>query len=758
MSDTRRRLIERFVRENYRLLNAATFNRQTYSDIKKCFFDRILRLQIGIPKDKEICTLFIEYYIKKNKIKTIDILEDNVSRIPFYSNNPIDINQYKPLIDRIAQTYSIGGERDLIDQTSRDLIKKEKELEIRNQQQKISQLDRELEQKAETIKEHDDLIKKKQKEYKQLPSILDDDISQEPDEITNENAELKEWWKLLNLRTDPFPILQGLFLIKKDLYKEIVVETDPIKWIENHFEKIPITIFNKAFLLTGGLGTGKTTFFDYISPLAALKRIEPMRIALEEPLNQAQYISAFHKRLTKYICDLLQKYSSSNIQPNDYSIKGFDFSDTLINMLDLQKKGVSGFLIFIDDLHKHENTKLVFNFLSGLQITKDNFTREGINTIFIVSGLPIWKNTVKQNAAVSGFFDDATILELPDVTPQLASQVVLKRLQAFSVNPDKKINIKESFFQIIYNRISKDPKYANEGFRSFIKELIRHFQQGKFDILSVDNIHIDAGKIKEIRSILEENVNFKKAINQLIYGGKIQKKDVKELTLKLLCDVYLNQGIQEDNPLFKQHAFKYKKLEECGLIQKFNRNETLVWKIAPFLEDLNKKILKGYNLSIEDYIVPIYSEPTAKKILPISGTDEDIFIDTLKKDLLAWEHTNIFDTYVLNQLKESLNCFIEQIMPVKISKQAPHNLINALNKIKYCTWTLMKSILLFESPVIIDICGDSNIHGWKLRCRKPEDTEEFITLLLNHERSELKPADIARLTGYAVEAFMTFPR
>jgi len=51
--------------------------------------------------------------------------------------------------------------------------------------------------KKEQTKEIDDLIKSKLEEYRNLPSILDDNDFDEPQELPKID-EVKEWWKDLN--------------------------------------------------------------------------------------------------------------------------------------------------------------------------------------------------------------------------------------------------------------------------------------------------------------------------------------------------------------------------------------------------------------------------------------------------------------------------------------------------------------------------------------------------------------------------------
>src|SRR5262249_18394875 len=99
-----------------------------------------------------------------------------------------------------------------------------------------------------------------------------------------------------------------------------------------------------------------------------------------------------------------------------------DIDEAMYLMLEIQAKGVKGFFVFLDDLHKNTDRNRVFNFLGQLQITKNNFYREQINVLFMVSGFTGWKDRIKQDSALTGFFDAAENLTLPEVSPEIAAQ------------------------------------------------------------------------------------------------------------------------------------------------------------------------------------------------------------------------------------------------------------------------------------------------------------------------------------------------
>ncbi|MCK4734640.1 MAG: hypothetical protein KAT65_19450, partial [Methanophagales archaeon] len=392
--------------KNYKLLkDKETFDRKRYKGIKTAYFGKELQYRFGKPRDKEICKCFVEdFLIKIQRISDKETLEQIISETPFLKMNNIKADDYIALIDLTTKKYAIKEEI----QGLQEVEKHEKLIEL---------------VEREHAKEIDDLILQKKEEYRRLPSILDDVDFDEPEELPKED-ETKEWWEELNLRENPFPgPLDGFSLINKSLYDEIIVETQPIQWALNKVKKEQVDFFHKGFLLDGDFGTGKTTFFDFMAPHLTINRIEPIRIALSENISEAHYVQKFEKEMCIEIVKLAEKYSLSRTS------RIIDFEEARLIMLKIQDRA-KGFFVFIDDLHKHIDSNRVFNFLANLQITKNNFSRDGINVVFVVAGFPSWRDKIRQNSALTGFFDAADELTLPEVTPELAAQTIKKRLQA----------------------------------------------------------------------------------------------------------------------------------------------------------------------------------------------------------------------------------------------------------------------------------------------------------------------------------------
>lgn len=721
-------VIRKFVQINYELLaNRAHFDRKLYKDIKKSYFGKKLQWRVGNPRDREICTHLVDFIMNTQKVSNKDTLEQIILKTPFLKLNNIRADDFIAPISLIARKYAIKEQINNLSEVEKhdklvEWITKERAAEI------------------------DETIRKKEEEYRRLPSILDDTDFDEPKELPKEE-EVKEWWEELGLREDPFPgALDGFSLIDKSLYDEIVVETLPIQWALNKIEKGEhLDIFHKGFLLGGEFGTGKTTFYDFMAPHLTMKHIEPIRIAASENISVAHYVQKFEKALCVKISKIAKKYNISGAS------RVFDFEEARLLMIEIQDTGTKGFFIFIDDLHKHTDRDRVFSFLANLQITKNIFSRDNINAVFVVSGFPWWREKIRRDSALTGFFDAADELTLPEVTPQLAAHAIEKRLHAFAINPDKDLAVKEDFLKTIFRRVSSEIGRSNIGFRPYIHEAVKKFQLRQFDILSVDFTRLDENIMKEVRLVLESNKDFKRNIDKLVFGGRIKKREMRELTLKVLCEVYLRKGIFEDDEIFETNIFSFKRLSECDLIQKYDREDELVWKVTPLVAELNSEIINQYNLSMEDYLVPIYSIPSSKPVEVKWVTNR---LEEFEQDLKQLSRN--LDKSLFAGVKHVLKMYSENIFPyVKAGSKRSYSQeeMPEVDKIRDCIWTMMKNVLRYESPLLLEVCGEHNILGWTLRHRTLEYCEHFISIQEKLADGMSEHGDITRLISFANDAF-----
>jgi hypothetical protein len=724
---TKEKVIEQFVRRYYKLLKSRSdFQKKDYDNLKKSYFGDELKYTFQNPKDREIADCLVKMMIRANSIPDNDALRLLILETPFLKLSNLEAEDYSAEILKVSNAYKAAGE-----------------LQGLNDYQKIQKLKEQA--VSEATEDITRQIEIKKGEYKKLPSILEDSNFEEPQEVES-GVEKKEWWQELNLKENPFPgALEGLSSLNKSLFNEIIVETQPIEWALKKLSSKRYDFFHQAILLGGEFGSGKTTFFDFISLHLLQHHIEPLRIAIMDQISEAHYVHKFEKELCREIVKVASKFGIS------HKDKIIDSDEMIVMMLEMQSRGVKGFFLFLDDLHKNSDRTRVFNFLAQLQIFKNNIRKESVNMVYIVSGFPGWRDRIKQDSALSGFFDAPEELLLPEVTPELAADAITRRLKAFAINPDKAFSVKEEFLRLIFKRVSSEVGRTNIGFRPYIKEAVKNFEERKFDILSVDYSKLDEKLATEIKQVLEEDYDFKDKINRLVFGGGIKKKQNRELTLKLLCEVYLRRGISEDEEIFIANKFAFKRLMEIGLINKAKKSGQLVWVISPELRDLNLSIIQKYNLSIEDYLVPIYIGIVAPKQINI--TKEESQSEIYFNDLLKWRDK--LDSQIYAELQGTIDTYRLYLEPYILIDAKQRSLIGKVDapKIKRIVWRLMKALVRFESPVLLDIPPEGKEFDWGLRHRTLEYISHFIQMEKRFVYNNPTADDIVRFIAFAVDSF-----
>lgn len=237
----RHEAISKFVRNNFYLLaEKGDFDKESYRNAKEAYFAKKLGYQYGIPKDKEIGNILIEIIIKNERLEDTNMLRERIAMIPFLKLQNFDLQAYDSLLAQIKRACALIEDASTKIDAKKILAIKKSILE-----EKSEEIEAEKRREEENWNAR---IKVKEEEYKRLPSILDDQDFDEPDEPP-EVDETKEWWEDLNLRANPFPSLQGFLMIDKSLYDDIAVETEPIQWMLKKLRRDDFDIFHKGYLV-----------------------------------------------------------------------------------------------------------------------------------------------------------------------------------------------------------------------------------------------------------------------------------------------------------------------------------------------------------------------------------------------------------------------------------------------------------------------------------------------------------------------------
>ena len=712
--------INLFIKQYYRLLTDSNiYNKNDYKKLKRDFFVDKYRIP-GSVRDKEIIDKLVPAIIKNSSIRTLEKLDETIQSNKFLKLSNISAQDYVMILSQLNKDYS---DREFLRNLEQDeQIDKLKEQIIKQKE-------------PELMADIEHMRKEKERLDKELVSILDTMEFEEPISYDLSESPL-EWWEELNLSKNPFPNSNGFSMIDEKLYDKILVDSKPFQWMLKKLYSDNVDLFGKGFLIAGALGTGKTTFYDFFKPKFILNKIEPIRIIIPTRRSVADYNIDFENQMLKKVKQIL-------IQQNLTS----DSNDFEELMYELQTyKNVNGFVIFIDDLHKNMIEKNVFNFLSNLQLYKNRFYGNGLNTAFFISGLPDWKEKILLDQKLNSFFDGSYNIDMPEVSPEQASIALQKRLLAYAKGDVRTFEISKSFLNYIFQNEQKQRTIV--GYRAYIDTAKKHFELKQFDVLGLSPSIIPKQILISIQSELEKNDFFKESLNKLIFTGhgRISNNTLNRC-LDLMRHIYLEKYVLETSKLFDNtnNLMFLKKLANSKFIIK-SKVEKGAWKIHPAIEDLNKQIILKYKYSFEDYIIQIYGINKSKK--EDHAADEVVVmqkkIKSFSKILPALEFENLqklSDEILIFYKKES---YLDQIL----SFFNEHN-INP-QKLKYLIVNLASLILEYETPSISDIYGKNNIANWGLRFRNLEYLPDFLHIIENTDfnsfHDEAHAAKIVRST------------
>lgn len=688
--------IRNFVNINMDFLCSDEYNHKEYKRKKQRVF--LDQYKVGGVKDKEIVDEFIKKVVSTKNFNSFTELDNFIIGNRFLKYLNVDSSGYKSTYDNKKKT---KREMDNI-----------KALKGVDQYEYIRE--KVVEESVDIIKSREEEIEKSiEEKKKELDSILDTMDYNEPMSFSDVDVE-KEWWEILDLKTNPFPSTNGFASLDKSIFEEILVESRPFKWFSAKLVHGLKGVWNHGYLIAGALGTGKTTFYDYFKPRLILKDIEPIRITITEKSNVASYNKEFEGSLNRSLKRIKNKRPSARSDINESWDSSF--YDT---MIDLQSKtSVLGFVIHIEDLHKHSNNELVFDFLSHLQLYKNNFNEYEINVVFLVSGFPEWEKTIRSDGRLKSFFDGSQELNMPEVTPKLAATAIKKRLEVFSRSKDKKFPITKEFLQYVFDKERQENIIVN--FRSYIDRALQHFSNGQFHILGLESEIIPSRTLKEIKEILESNEIFNKNMQSLMFKPKKMGYQTLQRAIDLLRHIYLQFTVNEKDDVFQDSSYLMllKKLELSEFIIKSKMGKG-IWRIHPSLIELNDKIKKEFNWSLEDYLSQIYGVYNEQKVAIKTletNTKYHIKFDEIKHVFTKREIIN------LNQIIVDFtsHLLIDENLTVDITKKL------TMNNIMSYVINLAKFILDFESPTFKDIQPDNMAQRWGLRFSTKENYIDFI--------------------------------
>lgn len=576
---------------------ADTFDRDAFKTLRREFYsdERRKRYRLSNPTLKEVAETLVA--VLKRRGTPLAEIAATVSTKPFF-RQIADNDRDRLLADlkRESDTYSEETLRKIAAGRSFEAVEVHKGTEIA--------------QKAEeTLADLQKRIDEKQAEYESLPSVLDEpDAINEPD--FDPDADLQQaWWERFSLRANPFPGKDGLTLVDKELYEEVVVKTKPFKDILARLSRDGTCLFNTAFLLAGGFGFGKTTFLDYLSYVLIERDIVTLRISTtRQPPTSGAYIEAFQLRLKAALQKELDQLGMDIGTDFDADIDSFITEACLA--VTARKKGI---LIVLDDYHKHRTQQAaLFEFLGCLQITKDELTRNGIPVGFVVSGLPEWTDEIRRHPTLSGFLDSPVVV-LPPITPASIADVFNKRIAAYSYDPTPR-TLKLDFIQRVFHTLGD-----SHGYRDYLNRIITELEDNNLAIVDTP-VDISEAELNAIRHEFEGRDALKSSLNKLLKESHFKRFTAQQISrcLELLVQLYVNNGVFERDTLFQTNTHYFLRLRDNQLIQKRKEQHktygnTFAWTVHSRLLDAIKAVKERFKREPQEYFLKIFAGDVFKR-------------------------------------------------------------------------------------------------------------------------------------------------
>lgn len=611
----RKEAIRKFVKEKLKLLLSDPFYERVYHEDKKRFFDPIKK-STGLVKDSEIAEDLVDYLIKTKQIRNNDELSKK-SKLPFLAKNIIDQDYFRQKLEMENK----GADVD-VSALDREEYKQRKIEELRKEA---------LDDKLEGM---DRAIEEKQKQYDSVPSVLDEIEYLEPATIDEqpETTEDIHWYKLLNLRRDPFPSIRGLDGIPEDDYEDIVVRTRIYKIVIDR-TYLPTELF-RNMVLYGQFGSGKTTLFQYLQKPLITRRIFPIYITLSAQSEFQSFLVRFKERLIR---ELRRIYG--NITGSDLDLPFQSPLDDQLRSAITQIVGTGkcfGFVIFVDDIYKiPEYEQIALNFLSHLQVFRTELIQDtGFNQIcFWVSAPPHWERTLMHDLRYSGSVDLEE--QMSKITVQEATAMINNRLRTFAENPADVKQFDQKFIEQLYRRLESSDRWT---FRQIIKEVRYQFQQHNFEMVASNPVDIPPRILQHIKYRFDYADAITDGIEHIL---QLQMRpNNKVACFKLLMQTLFAGSIDEASELFRAHLYHFQKLRDAQLIRKVKTNdERRIWKPSIELIRFIDLIKKETKYSFEDYFFRLYgsrlsvaTNPATNAIRSEVGTSS-MLLNEIRDDL-----------------------------------------------------------------------------------------------------------------------------
>jgi hypothetical protein len=454
---------------------------------------------------------------------------------------------------------------------------------------------------------------------------IDNDLIEDTliyNDIIIQNYYLKDdpdWFIQIGLRENPFPSQDGLFLISKKDYDNVVLKTLIYNKYMEILENDPIWILNKSIVIYGDFGCGKTTFFDYIGYKILLNNILPIRIILNAKPTLSSLHHDFNQSLFNELADFVSKYSEDP-RGNITAINNY-------NIFMLFKKiqsdrNLRGFVIFLDGLHKSQDQQdTALNFLIELQNILEFYRRKDIALSIFIAGSIEWQDKINTSKKFSGSVFSLEKMEALNVNQ--AYEMLTRRFTVFSKNKEKhyiKFNEIQMLVTLIERALASDINF---------RILIKNFLQNGFIFKNRIKIKpfIEDDVLNNILEAIKSNKKLYNTLLRIKNEYQNQKSDLVAI-LKVISTTYDMGYFFEDHNFYQKYSQFFKYLYDKDLVvksEKYKKDNSKPFSLNQLIQNTFKDIENKVKLHPTHYL-------------------ELLFMKTPKKPKSKAEYLNILDT------------------------------------------------------------------------------------------------------------------
>lgn len=710
-----------------RVIQQKDFSNDLYKTTKHNYFSLKTR-DVGKPKDTEIAQIALFYMIRKGMIKT-ELNLKKILDLPFFSRNV-----FKPEIFFEALKLKNPNSIVVIEPSMLDNSEYVQKIEDEIKQKIIIENQAQFEEQRKIFQTE---IDERKRELAIIPTRFKNQNYEEPKVEEREEKPMQEWWQILNLRDDPFPLAEGFQKINKEIYENIVVRTEIFKKYVNYAETLRDQIF-KNTIFYGEFGSGKTAFFDYLKVILLRKKILTVYVQLWVGLDNDTNIYKFEEQLISKLLDECNRYG---VTVNDVDHKHHPTAINNILQQLVDQRNFIGLIIFVDDLHK--NTKAfdsALDFLSYLQIFTSESTKEkNVNVATYVAGIPQWKAKIDSEPRLSGSLIRQEFM--PSISEEDAYYMLNNRMLTFSKNQDKKNIIGKAFVKQIYETLKKNN--ISITFREFLKWALDEFRNSNFDrVLSVNPRAIPTDTLHEIHNEIYENPKLAYQFDSLFLLFVNAQQENKQKCFEILGNIFLDHGILESSPQAERNSWAFEQLIRSGLIHYVEEGKDVKWFVNKDLIDINKQIINKYNFSMEDYLIPSFLGKSILKKKNHRNLELEI-LETLAKGRNKSNEQQIINE-VIKSYKPLIDIESSHALTI-VPKEIVEKCIRSLS-------SLTSAFILLENTSPLEGDDLTIINFWKEFWYKPSSMIEFINQIERKDDLDVNSANF--ILGLHKEAFI----